>query len=85
MPPGPGTNPAGGDYNSLMQQAKAPGARNQFAQVQQILTRAIQTGPEQAPRLFRLGELNLYAYNNAGAAMQNYQPASRTAARPFFT
>jgi hypothetical protein len=58
-----------------MQQAKNAWSANQFAQVQQILTRAIQMDPSNPRAYSGLGELNLYVYNNVGAAMQNDQQA----------
>lgn len=68
-------NPGGGDYTGMMQQAKNAWNSSNFQMVQHILTRAIQTQPDNPRAYSGLGELYLYAYNNSGLAMQNFQAA----------
>ena len=68
-------NPGGGDYTGMMQQAKNAWNSSNFQMVQHILTRAIQTQPDNPRAYSSLGELYLYAYNNSGLAMQNFQAA----------
>jgi len=68
-------NPGGGDYTGMMQQAKNAWNSSNFQMVQHILTRAIQTQLDNPRAYSGLGELYLYAYNNSGLAMQNFQAA----------
>ena len=71
-PPGPS---GGGDYDSMIEQAKTAWSQRRYQQVAQILMQAIRSDPTKPRAYSGLAELQLYILGDLGGAMQNYQQA----------
>lgn len=73
--PIPPPGPVAGDYNSMIDQAKAAWNQRRFPQAQQILMQAIRSDPGQPRAYSGIGELQLYILGDLMGATQNYQSA----------
>jgi serine/threonine protein kinase len=71
-PSGAPPGPVGGDYDTLINQAKTAWSQKQFPQVQQSLVQAIRSDPTKPRAYSGLAELQLYILGNLSGAMQNY-------------
>ena len=76
-PPGPtgAPGPVGGDYDSMIQQAKTAWDQHRYPQVQQVLQQAVRSDPSKPRAYSGLAELQLYVLGDLGGAMQNYNAA----------
>jgi hypothetical protein len=72
-PTGAPPGPVGGDYDTLINQAKTAWSQKQFPQVQQSLMQAMRSDPTKPRAYSGLAELQLYILGNLSGAMQNYQ------------
>ena len=79
---GNGPPPGVETYEGLIQAAIQASRQNGYAQAGQFLNRAVAMDPNKPQAYDKLGELDMYYLNQVGSAIQNYQAAIGTAARP---